>query len=60
MTPADKAGWIFLLRTTTTPAHAALVAAIGHRDPVKDAPPTLRAYVEFLEAELSAREVSHE
>lgn len=43
MEPPKKAAWIFLLRTS--PAHAGLVAVVGHRDPVKDAPPTLAAYV---------------
>ena len=56
MTPAYKVGWIFLLRTSTSPAHAGLVAAVGHRDPVRDAPPTLAAYVGFLEAEVARLE----
>lgn len=51
MSPTAKAGWIFLLRTG--PARAGLVSAVGHRDPVKDAPPTLGAYVAFLEAEIT-------
>lgn len=57
MEPADKTGWIFLLRTSTSPAHAGLVSAVGHRDPVRDAPPTLAAYVLFLEAEIARLEV---
>lgn len=56
MAPADKAGWLFLLRTSTSPAHAGLVSAVGHRDPVRDAPPTLTAYVLFLEAEIARLE----
>ena len=54
MTPAAKVGWIFLLRTGTGEGLAAL-RDFAHRDPIacRDLPPTVRAYVEFLEAEIA-------
>lgn len=52
MTPADKVGWLFLLRTGKGEGLAAL-RGFAHRDPVKDAPPGLAAYVVFLEAEIA-------
>lgn len=45
MTPAERAPWIRRIR-----AGEAELKPVAHRDPVKDAPPTLLAYVEHLEA----------
>ena len=52
MAPADKVGWLFLLRTYKGEGLTAL-RDFAHRDPVKDAPPSLAAYVQFLEAEIA-------
>lgn len=44
MPAADKAPWIHRIRTET------VFAAVRHRDPVRDAPQTVRAYVAWLES----------
>lgn len=50
MAPAAKTPYLRRLRAAPVERRVC-----GHRDPVKDAPPTLRAYVELLEAELYAQ-----
>lgn len=49
-TPEQKAPWIHRLR------HDPGLDRVRHRDPVATAPPTLAAYVVWLEAELAAKE----
>lgn len=45
LTPAQRAPWIAAFRRDPT-----AFRPVRHRDPVAGAPPTLRAYVEHLEA----------
>ena len=51
MLPTVKAPWIALIR-----ANPDTFARISHRDPVKDAPVTVRRFVAHLEARIAALE----